>query len=99
MAARNFLPRCIALESGIVNESIGIRLQNAMHLGKKFLAAIFSVIVYCIGQDSSSSLRPCLGQSHTWPPINSHVAAKKAMDEIPVLNSISSSVSVPQNNL
>ena len=27
-------------------ESIGIRLQNAMHLGKKFLAAIFSVIVY-----------------------------------------------------
>ena len=47
MAARNFLPRCIAFELRIFNGSIGIRLKNAMHLGKKFLAAIFSVIVYC----------------------------------------------------
>ena len=28
------------------NDSIGIRLENAVHLGKEFLAAIFSVIVY-----------------------------------------------------
>ena len=47
MAVRKFLPRCTAFESEIFNESIGIRLQNTMHLGKEFLAAIFSVIVYC----------------------------------------------------
>ena len=32
----------------IFNDSIGIRLKYAVHLGKKFLAAIFSAIVYCI---------------------------------------------------
>ena len=46
MAARNFLPRCIAFELQIFNDSIGIRLKNAVHLGKKFLAAIFSAILY-----------------------------------------------------
>ena len=46
MAARNFLPRCTAFELQIFNETIGIRLKNAVHLGKKFLAAIFSAIVY-----------------------------------------------------
>ena len=46
MAARNFLPRCTALELQIFNDFIGIRLNNAVHLGKKFLAAIFSTIVY-----------------------------------------------------
>ena len=68
MAARNFLPRCIAFESRILNDYIGIRLKNAVHLGKKFLAAIFSVIVYwlfchfsfCIF-DSFFVLRPNLG--------------------------------------
>ena len=29
-----------------LKDSIGIRLKNAVHLGKKFLAAIFSAIVY-----------------------------------------------------
>ena len=32
----------------ILNDSIGIRLKNAVHLGKKFLAAIFSAILYSI---------------------------------------------------
>ena len=36
-----------AFELRILNDSIGIRLKNAVHLGKKFLAAIFSVMVYC----------------------------------------------------
>ena len=43
--ARNFLPRYITFELFIVNYSIGIRLQNEMHLGKIFLAA-FSVRFY-----------------------------------------------------
>ena len=30
-----------------LKDSIGIRLKNAMHLGKKILPAIFSAIVYC----------------------------------------------------
>ena len=47
MAARSFLPRCIAFELQIFNDSIGIRLKNAVHLGKKFLAAILSAILYC----------------------------------------------------
>ena len=46
MAARNFLPRCTAFELQTFNDSIGIRLKNAVHLGKKFLAVIFSAIVY-----------------------------------------------------
>ena len=46
MVATNFLQTCTAFELGIVNESIGVRSQKAVHLGKKFLAAIFSVIVY-----------------------------------------------------
>ena len=29
------------------NDSIGIRLKNAVHPGKKFLITIFSAIVYC----------------------------------------------------
>ena len=29
-----------------LEDYIGIRLKNAVHLGKKFLAAIFSAIVY-----------------------------------------------------
>ena len=37
------LPRCIASELRIVNDSIGIQLKNAMHLGKKFLIAMFTV--------------------------------------------------------
>ena len=41
-----FLPRCIAFELQIFTDSIGIRLKNAVHLGKKILAAIFSAIVY-----------------------------------------------------
>ena len=50
MAARKFLPRCTAFELQIFNDSIGIRLKNAVHLGKKFLAAIFSAIVYSENQ-------------------------------------------------
>ena len=46
MATRIFLPRSILLELQIFNDSIGIRLKNAVHLGKKFLAAIFSIIAY-----------------------------------------------------
>ena len=46
MAARNFLPKCIAFELQSFNDSIGIRSKNAVHLGKKFLATIFSAILY-----------------------------------------------------
>ena len=46
MAARIFLPRCIAFELQIFNDSIVVRLKNAVHLGKKFLAAIFSAIIF-----------------------------------------------------
>ena len=46
MAAKNFLPRCIAFYNRIPIDSLAIPNSNAMHLGKKFLAAIFSVIVY-----------------------------------------------------
>ena len=35
---------CVRIKN--LNDSIGIRLMNAMHLGKKFPAAIFSVIIY-----------------------------------------------------
>ena len=35
MAARNFLPRYNAFELKIFNDSIGIQLKNAVHLGKK----------------------------------------------------------------
>ena len=40
------LPRCITFFNRIPTELLRIRNMNAMHLGKKFLAAIFSVIVY-----------------------------------------------------
>eukprot|EP00112_Aurelia_sp_Birch-Aquarium-sp1_P006260 Seg1693.16 transcript_id=Seg1693.16/GoldUCD/mRNA.D3Y31 product="P2Y purinoceptor 6" protein_id=Seg1693.16/GoldUCD/D3Y31 len=33
-------PRCIAFQLRIFHDSIGIRLKNAMHLGKKFFPAI-----------------------------------------------------------
>ena len=48
MAARNFLPRCIAFYNRIPIDSLKIHHSNAMHLDKKFLAAIFSVIVYSL---------------------------------------------------
>ena len=41
MALMNLLPRCIVFESRIVNDSIGIQLKSALHVGKKFLATIF----------------------------------------------------------
>ena len=47
MAARNFLPRCTAFFNRILIESLKICYSNALHLGKKFLAAIFSAILYC----------------------------------------------------
>ena len=34
MAARSILPRCTALKLRILNDSMGIRLKNAMDLGK-----------------------------------------------------------------
>ena len=46
MAERNFLSRFIAFELQVFNDSIGIQLKNAVHLGKKFLAIIFSTIIY-----------------------------------------------------
>ena len=45
--------RCIAFSMRIFDDSIGIQLQNAMHLGKKYLGAIFSVII-CFGVFLSS---------------------------------------------
>ena len=54
MELRNFLPRCIVFELRILNDSIGIRSKNVVHLDKKFLAAIFSVIVYCSFQYEAS---------------------------------------------
>ena len=41
-----FLPRCFAFYNRIPIDSLTIPDSNAMHLGKMFLAAIFSVIVY-----------------------------------------------------
>ena len=35
----NLLPRCIPLQQHIFNYSVGISLNNAMHLDKYFLAA------------------------------------------------------------
>ena len=40
----NFLLRCIAFELQIFTDSIGSQLKSAVHLGKKFLAAIFSAL-------------------------------------------------------
>ena len=48
MAARNLLSICIAFEVQMFNDSIGIRLKSALDLGKKYLVAIFSAIVYCL---------------------------------------------------
>ena len=45
MAARSFLPRCIAFFNQIPIGSSKIRNSNAMRPGRKFLAAIFSLIV------------------------------------------------------
>ena len=46
MAASNFLQRCTAFFYRNPIESLMVRNQNAMHLGKTFLGAIFSAIVY-----------------------------------------------------
>ena len=43
-----FLPRCTAVFSRIPIESLKICDSKAMHLGKKFLAAIFSTILYLL---------------------------------------------------
>ena len=40
------LPRCVAFDLWIFNDSIGIRSKSATRLGKKFLTDIFSVIIY-----------------------------------------------------
>ena len=39
------LPRCIAFFNRITIESLKIHRSNAVHLGKKFVAAIFSAII------------------------------------------------------
>ena len=41
-----FLPRCSAFFNQIPIESLKICNSNAVYLGKKFLAAIFSAILY-----------------------------------------------------
>ena len=46
MAVKEFLARCIAFYNRIPIDSLNIPNSKAMHLGKNFLAAIFSVIVY-----------------------------------------------------
>ena len=46
MAVRKSLPRGIAFYDLILIDSLTIPNSNEMHLGKKFLAAIFSLIVY-----------------------------------------------------
>ena len=47
IAARNFYRDALRSNLQIFSDSIGIRLKNALHLGKKFLVTIFSAIVYC----------------------------------------------------
>ena len=74
---KEFFPRYTAFELQIFNDSIGIRLKNALHLGKKFLAAIFSTILYYSNQMSGTKchheiLQQCAisylpGNSHTPP--------------------------------
>ena len=54
MAARNFLPRCNAFFNRIPIELLRILNSNAKHLGKKFLAAIFCVIVYSDKESESN---------------------------------------------
>ena len=55
MAARNFLPICTAFYNRIPMDSLKISASNIRHLGKKFLSAIFSIIV-CPGLDSGQKL-------------------------------------------
>ena len=42
----NFLPRCTTFFNNLPMESLEICNSNAVQLGKKFLAAIFSAILY-----------------------------------------------------
>ena len=42
-----FLTKMQCVRIANLQRYIGIRLKNALHLGKKFLAAIYSAIVYC----------------------------------------------------
>lgn len=46
MAARNLIPRCMTIFNQIPIESLMNCNHNAMLLGKKFLTAIFDVMVY-----------------------------------------------------
>ena len=39
---------CVLRSNSYGNETLKIRKSNAAHLGKKFVAAIFSVIVYYV---------------------------------------------------
>ena len=48
MIALKFLPRCTAFFNQIPIESLKICNSNAIHLGKKFLTAIFSAIFYSV---------------------------------------------------
>ena len=61
------------LELRIFNDSAGIRSKNTMHLGKLFLAIIFSAIVCCtISRNSmlqSIYLCSCLGIFFPFSPI------------------------------
>ena len=45
MPAWNFLPGRIAIQLQVLNDSMGIRSKSTMHLGRKQLKAIFSVIM------------------------------------------------------
>ena len=64
MAARKFLPRCIAFYNRISIDSLKISNSSAMHLGNKFLAVIFSVIVYCNFFSSSDISNSCKFGKH-----------------------------------
>ena len=46
MAARGFLPRCIALYDRTPIDSLTIPYSNAVHFGGGFLAAVSGVLIY-----------------------------------------------------
>ena len=55
--SEELLPRSIAFFNRIPIESLRIRNENAMHLSKKFLVAIFSVMVCSLNVSGPSFSR------------------------------------------
>ena len=66
MSARGFWSRCIAFLLRIINGSIGIRSNNAVHFGNKPLGAILCVTVYFV---HFSTFILCLPKRNKMPQV------------------------------